>query len=210
MTHDAARNRLVDGLERSGRIESEAVLEALRSVPRHEFVPDDQQEHAYHDRPLPIGHGQTISAPHMVAIMTDALGLAPDDGVLEIGTGCGYHAAVVAELVERPVSSVELIEPLAAAAQQQLDRLGYDVRVKHGDGHDGWPEHEPYDAAYLTCATAEIPEGIIDQVTTGGTIVAPIGSTAQELIIARKRADGTLTRSSDGAVRFVQMQSEEN
>ncbi len=210
MTHDAARNRLVDGLERSGRIDSEAVLSALRSVPRHEFVPDDQQDHAYHDRPLPIGHDQTISAPHMVAIMTDALGLAPDDRVLEIGTGCGYHAAVVATLVDGPVSSVELIAPLATAAQRRFDGLDYDVRVKHGDGHEGWPEHAPYDAAYLTCATTEIPDAIIEQVTTGGTIVAPVGSTAQELIIARKRADGTLTRSSGGAVRFVRMQSEEN
>lgn len=203
MTREKDRERLVDVLSRSNRIHRESVLDAVGAVPRHEFVPESHAQQAYHDRPLPIGHGQTISAPHMVAIMTDRLALSPDDRVFEIGTGCGYHAAVVAELVDTTVSSVEYVPELAESAQQQLDHLGYDVRVKTGDGREGWPEHAPYDAAYLTCATPELPAPVVRQIAPGGRIVAPVGEQRQQLVIAQKEADGSLTRTTDGYVQFV-------
>ncbi|RRJ28950.1 protein-L-isoaspartate(D-aspartate) O-methyltransferase [Halocatena pleomorpha] len=205
MSHENDRERLVEVLSRSDRVHRASVLEAIGTVPRHEFVPDNQTQQAYHDRPLPIGHGQTISAPHMVAIMTDRLALSPEDRVLEIGTGCGYHAAVVAEIVDTPVYSVEYQAELAESAQQRLDRLGYDVTVTTGDGRDGWPEHAPYDAAYLTCATPELPDPVIEQLATGGRIVAPVGTRRQQLIVAEKEADGSLTRRTDGYVQFVPM-----
>lgn len=201
---EAARNRMVDRLKKRGSIERESTERALRSVPRHEFVPQSRRDSAYADRPLPIGHEQTISAPHMVAIMTDLLELEPGDAVLEIGTGCGYHAAVVAEIVgPGNVYSVEYVPEHAEAASERLDRLGYEVHVRQGDGHRGWPEHAPYDAAYLTCATPKIPDNILDQVDDG-LIVAPVGTTHQELVRAVVTSDG-VTRETHGAVRFVPM-----
>ena len=214
------RERLVDRLERQGRIERGTTRDALLHVPRHEFVPERRQESAYADRPLPIGEDQTISAPHMVAMMTDLLGLDVGDRVLEIGTGCGYHAAVTAAVVGArtddteagddagEVYSVEFHEPLAATARERLDRLGYAVNVRVGDGHAGWPAGAPYDAAYLTCAAADLPEGVVEQVKPGGRIVAPIGRGRQTLVRATKRADGGLDRERHGGVRFVPMQSE--
>lgn len=209
MTRENDRERLINVLSRSNRVHRESVLEAMGAVPRHTFVPESHAEQAYHDRPLPIGHGQTISAPHMVAIMTDRLALSPEDRVLEIGTGCGYHAAVVAEIVDTTVYSVEYVPELAESAQRQLDRLGYDVSVRAGDGHEGWPEHAPYDAAYLTCATPELPDPIIEQIAPGGQIVAPVGTGQQQLLIAEKEADGSLSRTTNGYVRFVPMRGEE-
>ncbi|EMA49915.1 MULTISPECIES: protein-L-isoaspartate(D-aspartate) O-methyltransferase [Halococcus] len=221
MTDRAAqRERLVDRLDRQGRIERDVTREALRRVPRHEFVPESHQESAYADRPLPIGEDQTISAPHMVAMMTDLLGLDPGDHVLEIGTGCGYHAAVTAAAVGArtddteaggdagEVYSVEFHEPLGADARERLDRLGYAVHVRVGDGHEGWPAGAPYDAAYLTCAAADFPERVVEQVKPGGQIVAPIGRGRQTLVRATKQADGGLDRERHGGVRFVPMQSE--
>ncbi|QGA84033.1 Protein-L-isoaspartate(D-aspartate) O-methyltransferase [Halomicrobium sp. LC1Hm] len=153
----ARRRALVEALAESDRIDDERVLTALESVPRHEFVPEQHRERAYDDRPLPIGDGQTISAPHMVAIMADLLDLAPDDRVLEIGTGCGYHAAVTAELADT-VYSVEYRATLAETARERLADLGYDtVAIRAGDGREGWPEHAPYDRAYLTCGAAQFP-----------------------------------------------------
>lgn len=219
MTDSAVqRERLVDRLERQGRIERDTTRKALLRVPRHEFVPESRRSDAYADRPLPIGENQTISAPHMVAVMTDLLELDPSDRVLEIGTGCGYHAAVTAAAVGAisgeeggpdagSVHSVEFHEPLAAAAHKRLDRLGYDVHVRVGDGHAGWPEAAPYDAAYLTCAAAELPAAVIEQVRPGGRIVAPIGRGRQTLVRATRRADGGLNRERHGGVRFVPMQS---
>lgn len=209
MTRENDRERLIDVLSRSDRVHRESVLEAMEAVPRHTFVPERHTEQAYHDRPLPIGHGQTISAPHMVAIMTDRLALSPEDRVLEIGTGCGYHAAVVAEIVDTTVYSVEYVPELAESAQRQLDRLGYDVSVSAGDGHEGWPEHAPYDGAYLTCATSELPDSVIEQIAPGGRIVAPVGTGRQQLLIAEKEADGSLSRTTDGYVQFVPMRGEE-
>jgi len=221
MSYEDEREALVETLSRSGRIERGSVLEAVRAVPRHEFVPEERRDRAYQDRPLPIGHDQTISAPHMVAIMCDRLALSPGDRVLEIGTGCGYHAAVTAEVVgagrgpataagdegdaaEGAVYSVEYESALADRARERLDDLGYDVAVRQGDGHEGWPERAPYDAAYLTCAAPELPDPTREQVDEG-RIVAPIGATAQELVVFEKREDGSTNRWTDGRVRFVPM-----
>ena len=206
-----ARNDLVDRLIESGRVEQPATERAMRAVPRHEFVPAERREAAYHDRPLPIGESQTISAPHMVATMTDLL--APDDGdrVLEIGTGCGYHAAVTSAAVgSGTVYSVEVEPDLAREARDRLDRLGYDVRVRVGDGYAGWPDPAPYDGAYLTCAPESVPEAVVEQVCPGGRIVAPIGRGRQHLVQLTRRADGGVDRETHGAVRFVPMRAAEN
>ncbi|ELY56686.1 protein-L-isoaspartate(D-aspartate) O-methyltransferase [Natronolimnohabitans innermongolicus] len=200
---EAARERMVQGL--SARIDDERVLEAMAAVPRHEFVPPDRRRSAYEDRPLPIGDGQTISAPHMVAIMGDELSLEPGDEVLEVGTGCGYHAAVTAELVgAENVYTVEYGEALAEQAREQLAAVGYeDVAVRTGDGREGWPEHAPYDAAYITCAAAEFPDPVVEQIRPGGTLLVPIGTGFQTLVEATKREDGRLERTEHGGVRFV-------
>lgn len=202
----AAREQLVDQLNARGRVTDPTTLDALRSVPRHEFVPEPRREEAYGDHPLPIGDDQTISAPHMVGIMLDRLDIQPGDRVLEIGTGCGYHAAVTAEVVgDENVYSVEYSEQLAERAQDRLARLGYDVQIRVGDGALGWPEQAPFDAAYLTCATEQLPPAIAEQVRPGGQVLAPIGTTHQTLYRYTKRADGTLESESFGGVRFVQM-----
>ncbi|ELY89863.1 protein-L-isoaspartate(D-aspartate) O-methyltransferase [Natrialba taiwanensis] len=210
--YETARKRLVRTVAR--RIDDQRVLDALESVPRHEFVPENRRESAYADRPLPIGDGQTISAPHMVAIMAARLDPDPGDDVLEIGTGCGYHAAVTADLVGAAnVYSVEFSAELAESARETLAEIGYgDVSVRVGDGREGWAEHAPYDGVYFTCATASIPDPVIEQLQPEGVILAPIGSGRQTLVEATKRATGSgesgteaLDRTEHGAVRFVQM-----
>jgi protein-L-isoaspartate(D-aspartate) O-methyltransferase len=203
------RERMVEGLVESGRIERHETVEALRAVPRHEFVPESRRDSAYADRPLPIGNDQTVSAPHMVGIMCDLLGLSSGDEVLEIGTGCGYHAAVTAEIVGAGnVYSVEYHADLAADAERRLAELGYEVNVRSGDGHEGWPEHAPFDAAYLTCAATELPDRVVEQLRVGGVLVAPIGSGRQTLVRVTK-TDAGLEREDHGAVRFVPMQGGE-
>ena len=203
----AERQRMADSLVRSGRVADERVREALATVPRHEFVPPERRDRAYDDRPLPIGDGQTISAPHMVAIMAEKLELEPGERVLEIGTGCGYHAAVTAELIgdEGAVYSVEYSADLASEAENRLADLGSDVAVRVGDGREGWPEHAPYDAAYLTCAAPEFPDAVVEQVRPGGRLLAPIGTAFQTLVFARKREDGSLETREHGGVQFVRM-----
>lgn len=209
MSHESDREQLVDGLRRISRIQRESVFEAIGSVPRHEFVPESYQDRAYRDRPLPIGHDQTISAPHMVAIMCDRIAPSPGDRVLEIGTGCGYHAAVTSEIIgDGTVYSVEYIPELAETARACLEQLEYDVRVRSGDGHDGWPDHAPYDAAYLTCAASELPDLVVEQIAPGGRVVAPIGNRDQKLVIAEKEDDGSVSQRTDGRVRFVPMRGE--
>ncbi|QCW04676.1 protein-L-isoaspartate(D-aspartate) O-methyltransferase [Natrinema pallidum] len=204
-SYEALRRRMVETV--APRVDDDRVLEALASVPRHEFVPPDRRDRAYADRPLPIGDGQTISAPHMVAIMADLLAVAPGDDVLEIGTGCGYHAAVTAELVgDAHVYTVEYSDELAEQARDRLAALGYDdVSVRVGDGRKGWPEHAPYDAAYFTCAVASVPEPIVEQVRAGGQLLGPIGVGRQTLVDATKRPDGSLDRTDRGSVQFVRM-----
>lgn len=202
-----ARERMVEVL-RGSRVDDETVLAAIHSVPRHRFVPEDARENAYADRPLPIGSGQTISAPHIVAIMTDLLSLRQGDRILEIGTGCGYHAAVTAELVgAEHVYSVEYHDDLAERARSTLAETGYAaVSVRAGDGKAGWPEHAPYDRAYLTCAAPELPAAVVEQVRPGGIVLAPVGSGSQRLVRARRQPDGSLDRESHGRVRFVPLQ----
>ncbi|MFQ3319795.1 MAG: protein-L-isoaspartate(D-aspartate) O-methyltransferase [Natronomonas sp.] len=203
---EAARERMVEALVEAGRIERDSTIAALKAVPRHEFVPEARTNSAYADRPLPIGSNQTISAPHMVGAMCDLLDLDAGETVLEIGTGCGYHAAVTAEIVgDDNVYSVEYVPELAEDTRERLADLGYDIHVRVGDGHEGWPEHAPYDAAYLTCAAPELPEAVVDQLRVGGRIVAPLGTARQTLVKAVKTEDG-LDRESHGAVRFVPMQ----
>ncbi|SEQ87800.1 protein-L-isoaspartate(D-aspartate) O-methyltransferase [Natrinema salaciae] len=204
-SYEARRRRMVETV--APRVDDDRVLEALESVPRHEFVPPDRRGSAYADRPLPIGDGQTISAPHMVAIMADLLEAEPGTEVLEVGTGCGYHAAVTAELVgDENVSTVEYSEALAERARDRLAALGYDgVSVRVGDGRRGWPEYAPYGAAYVTCAAADLPDPVVEQLRVGGRLLAPIGSGRQTLVRATKRADGSLERTEHGGVRFVEM-----
>jgi protein-L-isoaspartate(D-aspartate) O-methyltransferase len=198
------RDALVDRLERREELDPDTA-DAMRAVPRHLFVPADGREAAYDDTPLPIGRNQTISAPHMVAIMTDLLDLGSDDTVLEVGTGCGYHAAVTAAVVGAPnVASVEYHDQLAETARRNLEEAGYGaVRVRIGDGKRGWPEYAPYDRAYLTCAADAFPRRVVDQVRTGGVVLGPIGTDSQVLVRGRKREDGSLDRERHGRVRFV-------
>lgn len=202
----SARNRMVDRLEQTGRITRSETARAMRVVPRHEFIAPEKRSSAYADRPLGIGAGQTISAPHMVAIMTDLLELSHGDRVLEIGTGCGYHAAVTAEIVGASnVYSVEYHESLAEKAQTALERSGYGgVQVRVGDGHEGWPTHAPYDRAYLTCAPADLPDEVISQVSEG-VVVGPVGHPRQELVRLRRSGGETTARETHGGVRFVTM-----
>ena len=216
----AERRRLVEHL-RERTDASERTLSAIAAVPRHEFVPEERREHAYADRPLPIGHGQTISAPHMVAVMVDLLEVAAGDRVFEVGTGCGYHAAVVAEIVgDGNVYSVEYVPDLAHAAEERLRRLGYDVTVRAGDGRTAFKHEAPFDAAYLTCAAPEgVPDGIVDRVREGGRVVAPVKAEdtdgllggiggrsegSQRLVRLTVRDEG-VDREDHGAVRFVPM-----
>ncbi len=203
---ESRRREMVERL-RERRNLSEATLSAMRAVPRHEFVPENRRDRAYDDRPLPIGDGQTISAPHIVAVMVDALKLTGSEHVLEIGTGCGYHAAVTAEVVgPANVFTVEYGADLAARARERLDRLSYgDVSVRTGDGRAGWPEHAPYDAAYLTCAAPDFPAAVVEQVGEGSRLLGPLGKRRQTLVLAHVRPDGALDREERGAVRFVRM-----
>ena len=166
------------------------VLKAMRKVKRHLFVPTHQLISAYNDSPLPIGYGQTISQPYIVAYMTQAARLFPDDRVLEIGTGSGYQAAVLAELVKE-VYTIEILKPLADTARVRLEELGYrNIKVKHGDGYKGWKEYAPYDAIIVTAAPDEAPEELVRQLKVGGRMVVPIGSFFQELYLITKRESG--------------------
>lgn len=166
------------------------VLQAMRKVKRHLFVPTHQLISAYNDSPLPIGYSQTISQPYIVAYMTQAARLFPDDRVLEIGTGSGYQAAVLAEIVKE-VYTIEILKPLADTARARLEKLGYrNIKVKHGDGYKGWKEYAPYDAIIVTAAPDEVPEELVRQLKVGGRMVVPIGSFFQELYLITKRESG--------------------
>ena len=183
------------------------VLRALKATPRHEFVPAAARGQAYQDTPLPIGHGATISQPYIVAFMTELLELAPQHRVLEIGTGSGYQAAILAELA-REVCTIEIVPELAQTAASTLRRLGYSgVQVRQGDGYKGWPGKAPFDRIILTAAPPEIPQALIDQLAPGGKLVAPVGRGPfeQELVVIDKGADGKLRKRSTIPVRFVPM-----
>lgn len=181
------------------------VMAALGKVPRHDFVPAKYRDEAYENRPLPIGHGQTISQPYIVAIMTDLLKPRPDQRVLEIGTGSGYQAAVLAELVSQ-VYTIEIIRALGEEARDRLARLGYtNVAVQIGDGYYGWAEHAPFDAIVVTAAASHIPPPLVEQLKPGGRLIAPVGSRfmVQQLVLVEKGLDGELTTRQILPVSFV-------
>ena len=181
------------------------VLDAMRQVPRHRFVPESQRGRAYEDRPLSIGHQQTISQPYIVALMTELAGVKPGDSVLEVGTGSGYQAAVLAEMGVR-VFSIEIVEPLAKQATTLLSALGYGklVEVRHGDGYAGWPEHAPFDAVIVTAAPPKIPAPLKQQLKVGGRLVIPVGNHYQNLLQVTRTKDG-FREESVIPVRFVPM-----
>ena len=202
-----ARERMVDDQIAARGITDTAVLAAMREVPRHRFIPGDQAANAYEDHPLPIGYDQTISQPYIVAYMTQALGLAPSDRVLEIGTGSGYQAAVLGEIV-REVYTIEIVPELAASAAKILRELGYEnVFVRQGDGYRGWPETAPFYAIIVTAAPRSIPQPLIDQLALDGRMVVPVGDWYQELIIVTKTAEGIVEQKTI-PVRFVPMTGE--
>jgi protein-L-isoaspartate(D-aspartate) O-methyltransferase len=208
------RRRMVDdiaALVRQTRDEvgkpafDERVMAVMAQVPRHEFVPADQIPLAYRNRPLPIGHGQTISQPYIVALMTDLARVEPQHKVLEIGTGSGYQAAVMARLA-KDVYTIEIVEPLGLQAKQRLQTMGYaNVQVRLGDGYHGWEEHAPYDAILVTAAASHIPPPLIRQLKAGGRMVIPVGAAfmVQHLMLVEKNLDGTLSTRQILPVSFV-------
>jgi protein-L-isoaspartate(D-aspartate) O-methyltransferase len=202
-----ARERMVREQIAGRGIQDPRVLAALSRVPRHELVPEDVRAHAYEDRPLPIGHGQTISQPFVVAYMTEQLRLRGGERVLEIGTGSGYQAAVLAEIAGE-VFTIEIVAPLGERARVDLKRLGYrNVHVRIGDGYRGWPEQAPFDAIIVTAAPGHVPQPLIDQLAMGGRLVLPVGEFDQELLRIERQADGIREeRLID--VRFVPMRGE--
>lgn len=198
------RARMVADQIRARGVRDSRVLRALERVPRERFLPDAQRAEAYEDRPVPIGFRQTISQPYIVAYMTEALQIESSHRVLEIGTGCGYQTAVLAELAGE-VYSVELIGVLAERARRTLDGLGYaNVRVRAGDGHAGWPEHAPFDRILVAAAPPSIPPALIDQLVDDGILVIPVGVDDQELRVLRKQG-GRVELLSTLPVRFVPM-----
>lgn len=181
------------------------ILAALGAVPRHEFVPMEYRAAAYHNRPLPIGYGQTISQPYVVAVMTDLLGLKPGDRALEVGTGSGYQAAILAQLKVR-VYTIEIIPALGEAARERLRRLGYGgVEVRVGDGYYGWQEAAPFDGIVVTAAANHIPPPLIEQLKNGGRMVIPVGNPfgAQQLVVVKKDSAGRVSTQKVLPVRFV-------
>jgi protein-L-isoaspartate(D-aspartate) O-methyltransferase len=204
-----ARERMVEYQMKARGITDQTVLHAMSVVQRHEFIPAEVRDSAYEDHPLPIGHGQTISQPYIVALMTQELGLNPSDRVLEVGTGSGYQAAVLAEIVDE-VYTMEIIQPLAERGGKTLERLGYsNVQVKHGDGYFGWPEEAPFNAIIITAAVDHIPRPLVDQLADGGRLILPLGSTRyhQTLTVVEKKDGELKTRYVTGVV-FVPMTGE--
>ncbi|MBI2212902.1 MAG: protein-L-isoaspartate(D-aspartate) O-methyltransferase [Acidobacteria bacterium] len=201
------RRRMVETQLAARDIRDPKVLAAMKRVPRHLFVPENERRYAYGDGPLPIGQGQTISQPYIVAYMTQALELQPGDRVLEVGTGSGYQAAVLAELVKE-VYTIEILPELARRAELVLIELGFtNVYVRAGDGYRGWPGKDPFDAIIVTAAPDHIPQPLIDQLKVGGKLVIPVGAWDQEMLIITKTDKGVLERRTIG-VRFVPMTGE--
>jgi protein-L-isoaspartate(D-aspartate) O-methyltransferase len=200
-----ARNRMVDDEIVAAGVKDQRVIKAMRDTPRHEFVPLSQRKSAYFDMALPIGDGQTISPPFIVAYMTEALDPQPTDKVLEIGTGSGYQAAVLSGLV-REVYTIEIVEPLGRRAAKTLERLRYDnVHVKIGDGFLGWGEHAPFDKIIVTCSPEKVPQPLIEQLKEGGRMVIPVGERYQQTLYLLKKQDGKLISESLQPTLFVPM-----
>lgn len=208
----AARQRMVrQQLTAPDRgITNALVLAAMDKVPRHEFVPVDLRAQAYGDHPLPIGYDQTISQPFIVAFMTEKLEPKRTDKVLEIGTGSGYQAAVLAELVEE-VFTIEIVEPLARRAETDLNRLGYtNVTVRAGDGYQGWPEAAPFDAVIVTCAPERVPQPLVDQLKEGGRMIIPVGPIGDQKLYVLRKQGGKIVKRAVLPVRFVPMTGQQS
>jgi protein-L-isoaspartate(D-aspartate) O-methyltransferase len=204
MLENSLRDRLVADIVSRGDLHEGRVAEAMRRVPRHAFVPGAPLDVAYRDTPLPIGFGQTISQPTVVAIMTQALELSGAERVLEVGTGSGYQAAILS-LLAHEVFSVEVVPDLATRSSRRLAELGYaNVHVRAGDGYLGWPERAPFDRIIVTAAPPTVPEALFDQLTDGGVLVVPVGEYQQDLLRYRKQDDGTSVQDL-GPVSFVPM-----
>ena len=205
----AQRQRMIEQQLKPRGIKDQRVLAAIAKVPREEFIPADERSDAYEDGPLPIGYDQTISQPYIVAFMTEQLRPKPSDRVLEIGSGSGYQAAILAELVA-DVYTIEIVEPLAKTAEATLQRLGYkNVHLKVGDGYQGWPTEAPFDAIIVTCAPDKVPQPLVDQLKDGGCMVIPVGERfAQQLYLLEKK-NGQVKESVTLPVRFVPMTREQ-
>lgn len=204
-----ARDRMVER-DLAGRdIDDPRVLSAFEAVPRHAFVSEDARDNAYDDRPLPIGQNQTISQPYIVALMTQLVRPQPDDRALDVGTGSGYQAAILAELVSH-VYSIEIVPELGRESKSRLEKLGYEnVTVRIGDGYQGWPEEAPFDVITLAASPPEVPQPLIDQLAPGGRMVLPVGiQFRQELILIEKDAEGQVSRRKIAPVAFVPMTGE--
>ena len=203
-TFTLLRDKMVSAQIEARGIRDSRILGVMRRVPRHKFVPGVYKGYAYEDTPLPIGKGQTISQPYIVALMTELLQLKGNERVLEIGTGSGYQAAILAELVKQ-VYTIEIMPELAARAEKLLKSLGYNnITVKCGDGYLGWEEHAPFDAIIVTCAPEDVPQPLIEQLAEAGRLVIPVGSSSQELVLIQKQ-NNKIKRRSIIPVRFVPM-----
>ena len=201
----ALRNRMVRNQIESRGIRDEKILEAFRKVERHKFVPVEYVSHAYADSPLPIEEGQTISQPYIVAFMTDVLDLKPTDKVLEIGTGSGYQAAILAEICDS-VFTIEIFERLGKKARQVFEESGYDnIYSRIGDGYKGWPEHAPFDAIVVTASPGKIPEPLKAQLTEGGRMIIPVGTAPVQHLVLLKKRNGKIKEERVLPVRFVPM-----
>lgn len=208
--YEAERRRHMVNTQLGSRdIKDRRVLDAMRSVPRHLFTPNEHRDHAYADRPLPIGHDQTISQPYIVALMTQLTRPQPHFRALDVGTGSGYQAAVLAELCQE-VYSIEIVQPLADSARDRLRELGYgNVKVRCGDAYHGWPEHAPFDLIIAAAAPERVPQQLVEQLAVGGRFVLPLGPHGlQELVIVEKQQDGNSRQWSSGGVAFVPMTGE--
>ena len=204
-----ARQHMVEDQIKGRGVTDSRVTEVMSSVPRHEFVPENYRARAYQDHPLPIGHGQTISQPYIVAFMTEQLRPQPTDRVLEVGTGSGYQAAVLSKLVAE-VYTIEILKPLAQRAEVDLRRLNYsNVKVKAGDGYKGWPEHAPFDAIIVTAAPDHVPQPLIDQLREGGRMIIPVGGREMQQLYLLEKHVGKLTQRAVLPVNFVPLTREQ-
>ena len=203
-----ARQRMVRQQIEGRGVRDERVLEAMRSVPRHRFVPEAYRSEAYHDGPLPIGYEQTISQPYIVALMTELLGLQGHEKVLEIGTGCGYQTAVLADLAAH-IYSIEIVPELCARARADLSQMGYtNIDIRCGDGFSGWAEAAPFDAILVAAAPSQVPPPLLEQLRVGGVLVIPVGDHQQELVRIRRASDSDFRHERILPVRFVPMTGE--
>jgi protein-L-isoaspartate(D-aspartate) O-methyltransferase len=201
----AERQRMVHQQLVARGIQEPRVLAVMARVPREEFIPSEFREASYGDRPLPIGYDQTISQPYIVAFMTEQLQLKPTDRVLEIGTGSGYQAAVLAELAKE-IYTIEIVEPLAKSAEATLHRLGYkSVQFKVGDGYKGWPEAAPFDAIIATCAPDHVPQPLVDQLAENGRMIIPVGEQFAQMLYLLEKKNGQIRQTATLPVRFVPM-----